>query len=796
MLRNYIKIAWRALKNNKAFSLINILGLALGMTCSVLIFLWVQDERDMDNFHANGDRLYTVFERQYVDGKTNAGYYTPAPLAPELKRTIPGIEYASGASLGDKATFSAGEKIIKEAGGFADSDYFKMFSYPLLQGDPRTALNSPVSIAISDKMATQFFGSPAAALGRTIRYNDKKDLNVTAVFADCPRDASQKFDYLVNWPTLQEYNAWAKNWSTNGPQTYLMLQPGTDPGAVRTKIKKFLDGYNKEQTATYRIELDLQRYGDGYLHSSFRNGQPAGGRVEYVRLFSLVAIFILLVACINFMNLTTAHSAKRAKEIGVRKVAGALRSSLMRQFLGEALFITSLSVLLSLMGVALLLPLFNQWTGKQIELPFTHGYFWLGLTVLTLVTGLVAGAYPALFLSSFKPLQVLKGKGAIRSSSRFSQTAGWLRKGLVVFQFVLSIILIIGTLVVSIQVDYVRQMNLGYDREDLVYIPLEGELAGKFDLFSQLARNTPGVQSISRISSRSPSDIENQIGGVFWPGKDPNATPMFTQAAVGYDYVKTMGLELLQGRDFSKDFPSDSTGYIINEAALKVIRYKDPIGQPLTQWGKKGTIIGVLKDFHYMSLHDPIKPLIIRMGAASNAGSALVRTQPGKTSQTLAGLEKIVKTLNPQFSFTWSFSEEEYQHLYKSEEVVNHLANAFAALAIFISCMGLLGLALFTTEQRAKEMGIRKVLGASAASLFALLSREFILLVLLALVIAIPIAWLSMNDWLSNFAYRMVLKWWIFALAGAMAILIALVTVSFHTIKASLANPVISLRSE
>ena len=790
MLKNYFRTSWRAIKNNRAFSSINILGLALGLTCSLLIFLWVQDERSMDRFHAGGDRLYTVFERVYTNGSTNGGYRTPGPLAAELKRLFPEIEYSSPSAMPYKLTFEVGEKIIKSEGGFADSDYFKLFSYPLLQGSPLTALNSPVSVAISDKMAKQFFGSAAEAFGKTIRLDNKKDLSVTAVFADCPGNSSQKFDFLVNWPTFQEYNPLVKNWSLNGITTNFMLKPGGNPVAVRMKIKKMLDAYNKELDANYRIDLDIQLFGDGYLYSNIKSGQIEGGRIEYVRIFSLVAIFILLIACINFMNLTTALSAKRAKEIGVRKAAGALRFSLVRQFLGEALFVTSLSVLLSLAAVNLLLPIFNHWTGKQIELPVTNTYFWTGLMALTLLTGLIAGSYPALLLSSFKPIRVLKG------SLPFSQTAGMLRKGLVVFQFVLSIVLIVGTLIISKQVNYVQQINLGYDRQNLLYIPLDGELAGKFNLFSDLAIKTQGVQSVSRISTQSPSDIENQIGGVFWPGKDPNSTPTFTQAAIGYDFVKTMHLQLAEGRDFSRDIASDSLGYLINEAALNVIGYKNPIGMPLTQWGKKGMIIGILKDFHYTSLYDPIKPLIIRMAGTGNHGSALVRTEPGKTTQALAGLEKIVKTLNPEFSFTYSFSDEEYQRLYKSEQVVNRLSNVFAALAIFISCIGLLGLAMFTAERRAKEMSIRKVLGASAATLFTLLSGEFTLLVLLALGIAIPIAWLSMNAWLLKFAYRIDMEWWIFGLAGSISILIALATVSFQAIKAAMANPIKSLRSE
>jgi ABC-type antimicrobial peptide transport system permease subunit len=569
-----------------------------------------------------------------------------------------------------------------------------------------------------------------------------------------------------------------------------MLKPGGDPTAVQRKIKKMLDAYNNELDSSYKIELDMQLFGDGYLHSNIKNGQIEGGRIEYIGIFSLVAIFILLIACINFMNLTTALSAKRAKEIGIRKVAGALRPSLVRQFLGEALFVTSLSVVLSLMAVNLLLPIFNQWTGKQIELPVTDRYFWVGLAALTLVTGLIAGSYPALLLSSFKPIRVLKG------SLLFSQTVGRFRKGLVIFQFVLSIVLIVGTLIISKQVNYVQQINLGYDRQNLLYIPLDGELASKFDLFSGLAKETPGIQSVSRISTQAPSDIQNQIGGVFWEGKDPNSMPMFTQAAIGYDFVKTMNLQLAEGRDFSRDFPSDSAGYLINEAALKVIGYKNPIGRPLTQWGKRGKIIGVLKDFHYTSLYDPIRPLIIRMAATGNYGSALVRTEPGKTTEALAGLAKISRNLNPQFPFTWFFSDEEYQHLYRSEQVVKQLSNAFAALAIFISCIGLLGLAMFTAERRAKEMSIRKVLGATIGVLFLQLSSEFILLVLLALVVATPIAWICMNQWLLKFAYRIHIEWWIFGLAGAISILIALATVSFQSIKAAMANPIKSLRSE
>ncbi len=461
----------------------------------------------------------------------------------------------------------------------------------------------------------------------------------------------------------------------------------------------------------------------------------------------------------------------------------------MRQFLAEAIFTTSLSVIISLVLVVLVLPSFSQLTGKQLTMPFSNRSFWLSIVALTIVTGLLAGSYPALFLSSFKPIRVLKG--ALKSS----QGNGLLRKGLVVFQFVLSIVLIIGTLIVSKQVDYVQQINLGYDRENLLNIPLDGDLAKKFELFRLQALNTPGITGVSSISE-DPTDIDNSTGAVYWDGKAPNTSPQFTQVVIGYDFVKTMGLKMMQGRDFSRDFATDSAGYIVNEAALKIINYKDPIGKPLTLYGKKGRIVGVLKDFHFMSLHDPIRPLIVRMDPGNTYGSALVRIEAGKTSQALAGLEKIAKTLNPKFTFAYSFSEEEYQRLYKNEQIVSRLSNVFAVLAIFISCMGLLGLAMFTAEQRAKEMSIRKVLGASVSSLFTLLSREFIILVLVALVIATPIAWLSMDKWLQDYAYRIPIEWWIFGLAGAAAIFIALVTVSFQALKAALISPINSLRSE
>lgn len=790
MFKNYFKTAWRNLWRNKFFSVIKISGLALGIACSLLIMLWVNDEQNVDAFHKNGSQLYSVFERRYNNGEIGGGYATQGLMPDELKRVFPEVEYATGYAWSALNTFEANNKIMKEKGNHAGQDFFKMFTYPMLQGNSTTALQSPVSIAVSKKMAEDFFGSSQQAIGKTIRYNNKRDLEITAVFDNVPASSSLQFDYIINWQVFLEDNSWTKDWTNNGPLTCIMLRKGTDAKAFENKISRFLDNYNKEQTAQAYIRLGIQRYGDVYLRPGLdKNGNISGTGMLYVKLFSIVAIFILLIACINFMNLETARSVKRAKEIGIRKVAGAIRFALVRQFMGEALMIVTIAVIISLTLVALVLPQFNQITAKDIHIPFTNMGFWLSLAALLLITGFISGSYPAIYLSSFKPVRILKG------SLKFSTSALWFRKGLVVFQFILSTVFIIGTIVVSKQVNYIQSLNLGYNRENLFYIPLEGDLTSKYTVFKTEALKMPGIKDITHTTA-APTRINNGTTGVLWEGKDPNSNIDFTQVAVGYDFIKTMHIQMLKGRDFSKDFATDSVNYIINETALKIIGYKNPLGRSLTLWGTKGTIIGVIKDFHFNSLHTAINPLMLRLGENFDGGIALVKTEPGKTKEALASLEKVYKKLNPKVPFTYKFSDEEYQKLYKSEQVVRGLANYFAFLAIFISCLGLLGLVMFTAEQRTKEFGIRKVLGASPVILFNLLSKEFLLLVLIAIIIASPVAWFFSNQWLQNFAYRANVSWWVFVIAAFTALLIALMTISFQAIKAAVANPVKSLRME
>lgn len=743
----------------------------------------------MDKFHENDKNLYSILERQFYDGKVETFHISPGLLAEEMKKTLPEVKYAANMAWLEKSTFAVGDKIIKQEGIPAGRDLFQIFTFPLIFGNKESALNSPISIAISRSMANRLFGSPEQAYGKSVRYQDELDLQVTAVFEDIGSTSSIKADFFLNWELFLERNSWAAEWGNNGPKTHLVLKEGSDPVQFDKKIIKFLDNYNKDQGKNFYIELGIQRFSDIYLNGNYKNGQLSGGRIEYVRLFTIVAIFILVIACINFMNLTTARSIKRSREIGIRKVVGAVKIALIKQFMGEALLLTFFALIIALLMSALLLPVFNQITGKSIAFPVTNSTFWITTLLLGIFTGMTAGIYPSLFLSAFQPIRVLKGQ------LKFGRNATWFRKGLVVFQFILSTVLIFGMIVISRQIRYIQTKDLGYSRENLVYIPIEGEYKTRYELFRNEALTLPGISNISRIS-QSPTSIDNTTGGVQWEGKDPNVTYMFRQAAVGYDFVETMNLQLLAGRDFSRKFGTDTAAYLINESAAEKMNYRDPVGKSITFWGKPGKIIGLIKDFHINSLQLPINPLILRLGDNEPYGLILVRTLPQKTPLALEGLEKLEKKLNPQNPFTFSFSDEEYKKLYLTEQTVNQLSYYFAFLAIFISCLGLLGLTIFTAEQRVREMGIRKVLGANIATIFTLLSKEFLLLVSMAMLIAFPIAWWMMNDWLQDYTYRITIDVWVFVIAAIISLAIALVTISFHAFKTALINPVRSLRSE
>jgi putative ABC transport system permease protein len=806
MLVNYLKIAWRTILRHKGYAAINLLGLALGITCCLFIHLWVRDEKSIDNLHAGGDNLYTVYETVTANGKTSGDYNPPIHLAPGknypdflldgAKSAVRGITgftyYSTGYDLpwGYAETLRYGDKLVKFNGSRAGEDFFQMFSYPLLAGNPATALRDISDIALSRKTAVVFFGSPAAAMGKTIRFENSRDFTVSAVFEDLPPQSSLQFDFLVNF---ELHKKGLVNWSSGNFQSFIRLSPGANVSAITAGLNQMIRTRLGNDNGV-SIRLGLQRYGDRYLHSIFVNGLPATGRIEYVRIFSGVAIFILLIACINFMNLATARSVRRAKEVGLRKVVGSTRGYLIGQFLGESLLFALIATVLSILLVSLFLPAFNQFTGKTLRFPFTEVSFWAGVAGILLLTGLVAGSYPALYLSSLRPVAVLKGM------FRFTNGAVWLRKSLTVFQFILSITLMIATIVIVRQTDYVQHANLGYNRENLIYIRLEGDLLKmeKYELFKQEAMTMPGIAMVDR-STETPHAMNFVADGEAfnWEGKRKDERVSFKPASVGFDFVKLMDLKILEGRDFSPGNLTDSSdGFLVNEEALRQMGMRHPLGKWVSAWKKKGHIIGVLKDFHTHSFREPILPVMIDVKEWEDFGVILVRTKPGQTKEALASLGKVYKDLNPDYAFSWEFVDEQYKKLYSSEMLISRLSVLFASLAIAISCLGLLGLVMFSAEQRTKEIGIRKVLGASISQIIGIFSMDFLRLILLAFLIAGPLGWYLMNSWLHEFAYRINFSWWIFALAGSVSLLIAALTVSYQAIRASTANPVNSLRSE
>ena len=790
MLRHYFTVALRNVVRQKAFSAINLLGLTIGMASSLLILLWVRDERRTDRFHAHDRQLYAVYHRAYADGKMDAGHFSIGPLPDELKKTIPEIRRASGLLTGGQSLCSAGGKTHTISSGSAGTDFFSMFSYPLLAGTPEMALSSPAGVAISRKIAGLYFGSPGAAMGKMLRVDNREDRMVTAVFENLPAHASDQFDCLFPWAGLMENNPFMQAWKVraNGPRTYVQLREGADPARVEAKLKGFLAPFLTGGPG-YRVELGLMPFGDKYLYSDFGSGKPEGGRIVNVRLFTVVAVFIVLIACINFMNLATARAARRAREVGVRKVLGTRQGWLVGQFIGETMLVAFFSAGLALLLAAGSLPAFNGLTGKTIHLPVEEPAYWLGGLGLVVLTGLVAGSYPAFFLSSLRPVNVLKGSlQAGRGTVHF-------RRGLVVLQFALSILLIIATLVVSRQMAYVQSKHLGYDREHLLYLPLEGELAGKYSRFKQQVAQMSGIVGVDR-TAQLPYNMSHSTLEVDWEGKDPNTALVFTPSRVGFDYVTVMGLRVVAGRNFSRAYATDSAAYLVNEEAVRRMGLRNPVGKAFTLYGKKGTIIGVLRDFHAQSLHEPIKPVVLGLNEQLPFGLVLVRTRPGQTRQALGHLERAWRRMNPAYPFTYAFLDDEYGKLYRSEGVVSRLSQTFAGLAILISCLGLLGLAMFSAGQRVKEMGIRKVLGASAGSLAVLFSVDFIKLVALAFLLAAPVGWLLMRKWLAGFAYKVDLAWWMFALAGGLALLVALLTVGFQAVRAAAVNPVQHLRNE
>jgi predicted permease len=786
MLQSYFTTARRNLAKNKMYTGINVFGLALGMACALLIGLWVKDELSYNRYipHAKNVFFVRINSTNRNTGEIGTGEVTPGPLQDVLSKDIPEVAAATKINPWMELLVKVGEKSAKEKGYYATEDFFGVFEFPALKGNPRIALAQTNQIVITQKTAEKYFPN-TEALGKTLQLNNEKFYVVGAVLKDLPSNSTLKFGWVVNWKEQEQ--PWQKTWGNSSFLTYVRLQEKTSAMQAEQSMKSIYKRYTDKENTSVPV---LQPITDVYLYGDYKMGKPVGGRIEYVRVFSVVAAFLLLIACINFMNLATARSATRAKEVGVRKVVGAHRTSLIGQFLSESVLTSALAVVLALAAVWLALPTFNQLFGKQLTLDLTSPVLWAGILALTLLTGLLAGSYPALFLSALKPIRILKGK------LQFGNGPALFRRILVTFQFSLSVFLIVGMLTVSKQMQYLRTKNLGLDRNNVIYLPLEGNVTKpeKMEAFRQEIMRQPAVASAS-VTAMLPVNIQATSGDLSWPGKDPNLETTVTAMTVGADFIKTMNIKLVDGRDFRAGSAADSSSYLINEATARLMGEKNPVGKEIKFWKGTGRVIGLMKDFHMSSLHQAITPLVLTY-IPENSGYLLIKTHAGKTEQALAELKNVAREFNPDYPFNYHFLDDEYENLYRSEQQVNTLVNYFGVLAILISCLGLFGLAAFTAEQRTKEIGVRKVLGASSASIVGLLSSDFLKLILIALVLASPLAWWALSSWLGTFAYRTGLSWWIFAVSGVVTTFIALVTVSSQAIKAAWLNPVSSLRTE
>jgi len=778
MIKNYFKLTWRNIKDNKVLSFLNILGLTSGLFCFLLIYLWISDEKSIDKYHTKIDQLYSVYLTASDDA--NLGYGTSSLLYKELKLKVPEIEAVTAMqNNGRNSTFSNGQKVLKQEGRYVSENFFSMFSFNIIEGNSTTALHLPSGIAISKEMAELFFDDSRNALGQTLTYDNSKELKVTAVFESGNENTSEKSDFYLPYKTLFADNPWMNEWKNLGTYTYVQLNEEADVNKLEQKLKSFLKDYG------LNLEIRFQPYGDRYLYADIKNG---GGKIESVRLFGIIAFLIMLIASINFMNLASAGSIKRAKEIGVRKVLGAGKSSLVTQFLGEATLLSLVSLFFALIAIALVLPIFNQITDKNINLLNLPSSSWVMVFVITISTGLLSGSYPAFLLSSFKVTDIFNKK--IETSARTK----WIRKALVVFQFTISVVFISSMIIISKQIDFVQNKDIGFDRENLLAITLSKDLQKNYNAFKSSALQISGISSVTK-TSHIPLGEYGTSPEVIWNGKTDDDGSLFTGMVGSSDFTKTYGVKLLMGRELIHNNP-DNIEYLINETAMKQMNMENPLGQPLSFWGNPGIIVGVVKDFHFSSLKESIFPLIIRSEGYSEFNIAFVKYNTDNIQQTLAELESLHSTLNPAFPFEYRFVDSEYDKLYKSESTFYKLSTYFSILAILISCLGLFGLVIFTAEQKTKEIGIRKVLGASVFTITSLISRDFITLILVGIIIGSPISWFFMNKWLISYEYRIDMPWWVFGLTAFLIFGIALFTISFESIKAAIANPVKSLRNE
>jgi len=789
MLRNYLKVVLRNIRRHAGYSFINIVGLALGMACCLMIALWVADELSFDRFHAKAADLYRVEEDQSYSGRVYHVTVTPYPLAPALKAEIPEIVEATRVVRFGGQLFRLGEKAFFEDNARAvDPAFLKMFSFPLSSGDPATALSDPYSVLLTEGTAKKYFGSENP-VGKVLNVNNDFDLRVTAVLKDFPTNSYLRFDMLVPYELLKAKGLTNEEFGSNTILTFVELSPGTPAAAVDAKIKDFI----KKRRPTSVTELLLFPYTRIHLHQYF--GYERDAAVKYIYIFSIIAAFVLLIACINFMNLSTARSAGRAKEVGLRKVVGALKNHLVGRFYSESMIYAFLALLIALALVRLFLPWFNTLSGKTLSLSlWANKGILLAVVGITAVTGVLAGSYPALFLSSFQPVKVLKG------NLKTGAGGALFRRVLVVVQFALSVFLIIGTLVVAKQMSYMKSKSLGYDKEQVLYISLRGTTSQTYGALQEELRKDPRVLAVAS-SSHLPCAIGSNSGNVNWEGKDPQQVVLVGMCGVDYDFLDVMKIELVEGRNFSRDLKTDATeAFLVNEEVRKLMNKEAVAGESFSFVGRTGRVVGVMKNFHFEEMQSKIEPLAVFMDMTDKgpqrANFVLLRVAPGNVPATIESIRKAWDVVNPRFPFDVRFLNDRIEEMYRTEERAGGLLRTFAVLAILIACLGLFGLASYTAEQRTREIGIRKVLGASVPQITALLCREFFLLVLLANLLAWPAAYWAMANWLKGYAYRTNLDATVFFLALALALAIAVLSVSFQALRAAVASPSESLKYE
>ncbi len=793
MLRNYFKISFRNLLKHKGYSFINIFGLATGMTVAMLIGLWVWDELSFNKYHQNYAHIAQVMQNETYNGEVGTDNAVPPILAQEI-RTIYGsdFKYVVQSSWTESHLLKVGDKKFIKNGNYFEPEITEMLSLKMLSGT-RAGLKEPFSILLSESVAKAYFGD-SDPVGKTMRISNQFDLKITGVYEDLPYNSSfRDITFMLPWELFLIQRPYIKTikdpWDSNFTQAFVQIADNAVMEKVSAKIKNVKLNKAQKENLKFKSEMFLQPMSKWHLYADFKNGKNIGGRIQFVWLFGIIGVFVLLLACINFMNLATARSEKRAKEVGIRKAIGSVRGQLVSQFFSESLLVVAFAFIFSLLMVVLILPVFNEIADKKMTFLWSNPIFWLLGIGFSLITGLIAGSYPALYLSSFQPIKVLKG------TFRVGRFASIPRKVLVVVQFTVSVTLIIGTIIVFRQIEFAKNRPVGYNREGLVRTFFSSGIYSHFEAIRNELKNVGAIEEMTQATSPTTANWTTN-SGFDWEGKDPNFAVDFPCNAVSHEYGKTIGWKIKEGRDFAKDFSTDSSAFVLNETAAKFIGLKDPIGKILKWNNKPYKIIGIVKDLMVESAYEPIRPSLFHL-AREQANVIILKLNPHKSArESLAKIEATFLKYSPEMLPEFKFVDDEYARKFRQEEQIGKLATIFAILAIFISCLGLFGLASFVAEQRTKEIGVRKVLGATVANLWQMLSKDFVVLVIISCVIATPIAYYSMNEWLQKYTYRTEISWWIFAVSAAGALMITLFTVSFQAIKAALMNPMKSLRSE